>query len=189
MRATPEDSAAEAKALDLLMPLQFFYLRDDWVLPEVEFMNGVELPDPYQGLLVHGADMTSTLSEFHESEISLEVLDREVSDGYVMRSVVLRSSDGVPVEFGAIGIQLEGFDELLKVEVETGAGPLGGLLQKHRFPYTSRPKGYFRVKADQFMANHLSCSPGAVLYGRCNELLDAEGLTFADIVEILPLNS
>ena len=186
MHATPEDSAADAKALDLLMPIQFFYLRDGRSLPEIEFIDGGEMPEPYQSLLAHSTDMTPMLREFHESEISLDVLECEASEDYVIRSVVLRSGDGSPIEFGAIGIRLDVFNEPLRGEIAGGTAPLGGLLEQHRFFHSGSPKAYFRVKADQFTADNLDCPTGAILYGRCNALLDSDGLTFADIVEILP---
>ena len=107
MHATPDQAAADARALDLLMPIQFFYLREDRLIPPVEFIEGSEMPEPYAGLLVHKTDMTSTLRAFHESEISLDVLDQDVSSDYLMRAVVLRDANDRPVEFGAIGIRLE----------------------------------------------------------------------------------
>ena len=186
MHATPEDSAADATALDLLMPIQFFYLRDGRELPEVEFIDGAEMPEPYRSLLVHETDMTPKLREFNESEISLEVLEREIADDYVIRAVVLHSEDGNPVEFGAIGIRLGVFNESLKNEVVHETAPLGGLLEKYRFPHSSSPKAYFSVKADPFISEKLNCPVGSMLYGRCNALLDSDGLTFADTVEIVP---
>ena len=36
------------------------------------------------------------------------------------------------------------------------------------------------------MCRTLRMEPGATLYGRCNQLVGEDGLTIADIVEILP---
>lgn len=186
MRATPEQSAADARALDLLMPIQFFYLRSDRIVPEVEFIAGEEMPEPCRGLLVHESDMTPRLGAFHESAIGLTVLESEHANDYLMRAVLLTDAAGRPVEFGAIGIRLEVFSEPLRKAVVEGKEPLGGLLGQHRFPHSSKPKAYFRVKADEFIAANLRCEPGSVLYGRCNALFADDGLAFADIVEILP---
>ncbi|MEZ5328060.1 MAG: hypothetical protein R3F19_23705 [Verrucomicrobiales bacterium] len=186
MHATPDQAAADAQALDLLMPLQFFYLREGRLVPPVEFIDGSVMPEPYARLLVHQSDMTPNLRDFHRSEISLVVLDHEVSTDYLMRAVVLNDADDNPVEFGAIGIRLEVFNESLKKQIVGAAGPLGGLLEQHRFPHSSSPKAYFRVNADQYISEQLQCPIGTVLYGRCNALLAKDGLTFADIVEILP---
>ncbi|MDA0812575.1 MAG: hypothetical protein O3C21_09340 [Verrucomicrobia bacterium] len=187
MHATPDQAAAEdAQALDLLMPLQFFYLREGRLVPPIEFIHGSEMPEPYAGLLVHQSDMTPTLREFHNSEISLDVLDHEASKDYLIRAVVLKDADEKPVEFGAIGIRLGVFSESLKKQVVGAEGPLGGLLEQHRFPHSSSPKAYFHVNADQYISVQLQCPIGTLLYGRCNALLADDGLTFADIVEILP---
>ena len=188
MPVTPEHTADEARALDLLMPIQFFYLRENRTLPEVEFINGEDMPEPYRGLLVHKTDMTPRLRAFHESEISLHVLDNEVSEDYLIRAVALKNNEGKPIEIGAIGIRLEVFDEPLRTEIVEGSGPLGGLLELHQFPHSSNPKAYFKVKADRWIASHCDCPEGTLLYGRCNALNGADGLTFADIVEVLPEN-
>jgi chorismate-pyruvate lyase len=187
MHATPDQAAADARALDLLMPLQFFYLREGRLVPPIQFIDGLEMPEPYAGLLVHQSDMTPSLREFHGSEISLDVLDHEASKDYLMRAVVLKDADDRPVEFGAIGIRLEVFSESLRKQVVGAAGPLGGLLEQHRFPHSSSPKAYFRVNADRYISVQLQCPIGTVLYGRCNALLTRDSLTFADIVEILPM--
>ncbi|MGK0187081.1 MAG: chorismate-pyruvate lyase [Verrucomicrobiales bacterium] len=186
MHATPDQAAEDARALDLLMPIQFFYLRDNRLVPPVEFIEGGEMPEPYAKLLVHQSDMTPRLGAFHKSEIGLDVLDHEESREYLMRAVVLRDSEGKPVEFGAIGIRLEVFNESLRKQIVNAEGPLGGLLAQHDFPHSSSPKAYFSVIADQYIADQLACQLGTVLYGRCNALLGNDGITFADIVEILP---
>ena len=49
--------------------------------------------------------------------------------------------------------------------------------------YRSRPKGFFRLSADELIADALQQILPADLYGRCNELTDPEGFVFADIVE------
>lgn len=186
MHATPDQAEADARAMDLLMPIQFFYLRENRLVPPIEFIDGAEMPEPYAGLLVHHSDMTPRLGEFHQSQIDLDVLDHEESKDYLMRAVVLRDSQQRPVEFGAIGIRLEVFNESLRKQIVKAEGPLGGLLANHQFTHSSSPKAYFRVKADEYISQQLQCPVGTVLYGRCNALLANDGLTFADIVEILP---
>ena len=186
MHGTPEKLTTEANALDLLMPIQFYYLQGGRTVPEFEFIDGGAMPEPYVGLLVHDRDMTPTLAQFHDSEIHLDVLSHEESGTYLMRSVVLKNGEGNPVEFGAIGIRLEVFNEPLRKEIVGGSAPLGGLLEKHRFPHSSHPKAYFQVRADDYIARHLEIPEGMLVYGRCNSLTGSDGLTFADIVEILP---
>ncbi|MEM9480824.1 MAG: hypothetical protein AAGA58_14305 [Verrucomicrobiota bacterium] len=183
MPVTPE----QAEILHLLMPLHFFYEKEGKMLPGIRFIDPAEMPDPQNGLLVHERDMTSTLSRFHESKISLEVKARELSENHLLREVILRrADDGAPVEYGAIGIRLEKFDGPIRDMIADGAAPLGELIEAHVVNYRSCPRGFFRVIADETIAKALDVAEGSELYGRSNELTDRDGIAFADIVEVLP---
>ena len=87
-----------------------------------------------------------------------------------------------------IGIRLEAFPSDIRKRVVDGQEPLGGILQDTRMPHLSDPRAFFTAKADNLIAEALQETPGAELYGRCNQLSDEEGIVFADIVEILPSN-
>lgn len=179
-------SAAE-HLLDLFMPLEFFYASLPEQMPRPDLLLGLDVPEPFQHLLVHESDMTPRLREFHQSGITLEVKERQVSDDFVMRLVVLHcEGDGRPVEIGAIGIQLEGFNPVAREAILAGQVPLGGILEAHEIMHESHPKAYFSIEADAFLAGLLGQAVGTKLYGRCNALSHAGGVVFADIVEILP---
>jgi chorismate-pyruvate lyase len=187
MPATLE-SRDTSPVLDLLMPLLYFYNEDELPLPPVEFIEGDEVPEPYRSLLVHQNDMTPTLRAHHGSEIKLEVVDSEASSNYVMRQVVLhRTSDGAPVEYGAIGIQLDAFPPHVKELIREGKRPLGGILATEGVPHSSAPRAWFWIEADEHTGELLHVAPGTKLYGRSNTLVHPNGIIFADIVEILPL--
>lgn len=189
----PEDPATkpppESAELDLLMPLHFF-LGGGAAL-DVTFMAGREIPEPYRGLLVHDSDMTPALAEFYGSDIGLRVHQQTASDDFIMRAVVLdrEAGDGrrEPVEYGAIGIQLESFSEAVRHRIREGEYPLGAILQQEEVVHSSRPRGYFRIAVSVELEELLQAPAGSLLYGRSNVLSDAEGIDFADIVEILPL--
>lgn len=186
MPATPE-SADLAQALHWLMPLHFFYERSGLALPDFHFLSGKEMPYPYRSLLVHENDMTPTLAAFHHSKLYLEVHERVETDTYLLRMVTLHAAaSDLPVEFGAIGIQLDNLpDEVRKLVVE-GRVPLGAILGESGLRYHGSPSAFFSVPADALMCRTLRMEPGATLYGRCNQLVGEDGLTIADIVEILP---
>jgi len=176
-----------AEAMHLLMPLHFFYAREERPLPPIEFVPPSALPATERGLLVHERDMTSTLAAHHQSPIDLQVVRLETSADYLLRLVVLtRRELPVPVEFGAIGIHLGPFPPALRAEIEAGLKPLGGLLAEYQFHYVSQPRAYFKVPADAFIADLLHEVEGTILWGRCNALSLPDGEVFADIVEILP---
>ncbi len=187
MPATPDAKPLRHDALDLLMPLQFFYSMDDEPLPVVHFITGAEVPEPGRHLLVHDSDMTPRLRAHHGSAISLRVVQSQVATSFVMREVVLsRVSDGVPVEYGAIGIQLEGFPAHVRDLISAGQRPLGSILEEEGVPHTSSPRAWFQVESDDRISQLLLCPPGTLLYGRCNVLSHPDGIAFADIVEVLP---
>jgi hypothetical protein len=189
MHATPEERARLelAEALSWLMPFHYFYEKRGETLPDFRFLRGEEVPYPYRSLLVHTNDMTPTLAAFHHSRLYLEVHEHESNDHFVIRLVTLHAaSNDAPVEYGAIAIQLGGLAPEVAAEVVAGRKPLGGLLGEHAVAHRGAPVAYFSVPADERIAKALGQVPGEVLYGRCNQLLDADGMVFADIVEILP---
>ncbi len=171
--------------LDLLMPLAFFYGQLGLDLPPVEFIPGAAVPQPQQFLLVHESDMTPRLREYHSTPPQLTVIAVEGTEDYVIREVVLDCA-GRPVEYGAIGIHLDGFPPHVKTMIREGSAPLGAILETEAVPHTSAPTGYFALEADERMARLLSTTRGSLLYGRCNVLSHADGTAFADIVEVLP---
>jgi len=185
MPAIPDRESPES--LSLLLPLHYFYAKEELPLPQVTWIEGAEMPEPDKSLLVHERDMTSTLTRFHECPIELEVIDSEVSDDYVMRMVVLRrSDDGRPVEYGAIGIDVGKFEGSIREQIVNGSAPLGALLERYIIDYRSSPNGYFSMMADRRIGMLLAQVEGIPLYGRSNQLTDADGIVFADIVEVLP---
>lgn len=190
MHATPEQKEAGqayAEALHRLLPFHFFYEQAKADLPDFTFLEGDEVPYPYRSLLVHQNDMTPTLAAFHHSRLYLEVHKHESNPDFVMRLVTLHAAASeIPVEYGAIAIQLGGFSDEVREKIVEGRKPLGGILGEYNVEHTGSPSAYFSVPADELIANSLNQSVGEVLFGRCNQLLDAEGMVFADIVEILP---
>ncbi len=185
LSATPPLPPTSGQQLDLLMPLAFFYGRLELELPPVHFIEGRSMPEPQRHLLVHQSDMTPTLREHHGSPPELTVVSVDHTGDYVIREVVL-GCEGRPVEYGAIGIHLEGFPPHVKTMIREGHTPLGAILESEGVPHTSAPTGYFQLQADAHMAGLLGTVPGATLYGRCNVLSHADGTSFADIVEVLP---
>jgi chorismate-pyruvate lyase len=186
MPATP-DFTDTSRAMDLLMPLLYFYSQDETPLPLIEFIEGEAVPEPQRHLLVHASDMTPRLREHHGAAIRLEVKEAQLAPEYVMREVVLhRASDGAPVEYGAIGIQLEHLPLPVQQMIRAGQQPLGGILESENIPHHSAPRAYFTLMADEHIGTLLGTAHGTRLYGRCNALTHPDGIVFADIVEILP---
>lgn len=171
---------------DILAPLRFFYgLGSD--SPKVTFLKAEQMPDTERSLLVHDRDMTGRLREFHGCDITLDVHAKSRVGNYLVRASVLkRINDGAPVEFGAIGIHLNDFDEEARRLILECHVPLGAILTQRGIAHTSHPSGYFRIEIDHRLATLLGGWEGQTLYGRCNELLHGSGAALAEVVEVLP---
>lgn len=181
-------TSAEIEA-DLLYPLRVFYERVGRALPECERVEGMRMPEPIRQLLVHENDMTPTLERHHGCEVGLRVMERfEDGEGYYRQVVLVRDSDGQPVEFGAIRIALALYRPGAQALIREGILPLGHILREHAVEHRSQPRGYFCIEADEWIAFALGMERGEslVLFGRRNVLVNHAGAVLADVVEILP---
>jgi len=171
---------------ELLYPLSLFREAEGESLPTFEVVIGEAMPQPYRDLLVHRGDMTSRLEAFHGGRIVLDVLHREVTADAYRREVVLRVEEsGLPVEYGAIEIFLMAFPEPVRAQIVEARLPLGGLLNAHRVEYGSQPKAFIRLGEDRVMSEIFEAEGARFFYGRCNELVRADGEPLARIVEVL----
>ncbi|MEZ5363547.1 MAG: hypothetical protein R2748_14695 [Bryobacterales bacterium] len=172
------------EVLDLLHPLVEFWSPRDSSF-DVERMNGQDVPEPYRALLVHEGDMTPTLETFWESSIHLDVVARAEIHHELRRHVILRSSVGRPVAFGAIRIPLDPFPAAAQQEILQGSAPLGALLRRYAIPHRSEPSGFFRMTPNAMTRQAFGWTDADVHYGRHNRLSSDAGL-LAEVVEILP---
>lgn len=153
-----------------------------------ELVSGEDVPEPFRGLLVHRGDMTSRLENFHRGPIGLRVMQSRMEEEmfYCREVVLLRTSDGGPVEYGAIEIFLGVLPEAVRERILEGKRPLGGILNAARVPYHSEPVAFFRMEPSPWIASIFEGGVGKPLYGRCNALVLEGGELIAKIVEILP---
>lgn len=182
------EPANESGLAELLQPL--LTLSREKTCPEGTFsaLEAAKVPQPYQQLLVHQADMTSTLARFFGEEICLRVLDsRREGDVYARRVLLVLGESGRIVEYGGIEIRLsllpEEASRLILQEIE----PLGGILNRLGVVYHSQPRRYLRIVGNTSLDKIFHQGGEAALFGRCNQLSNGRGEVFAKIVEILPL--
>jgi chorismate-pyruvate lyase len=146
-----------------------------------------EVPEPFQTLLVHRTDMTSTLENFYKEKLRVELLSCHTSGQEYFREVVLRlDQSGKRVEFGAIKILLDLFPTEARQEILRERQPLGRILTESGVEFSSQPRGYLRVITDDFISRTLDLKGPQVLFGRRNTLFDPWDQPLAEIVEILP---
>ncbi len=146
-----------------------------------------EIPEPCRGLLVHAADMTSTLERHHGEPMTLEVLADGEAHGYYFREVILRGAKtGRSAEFGLIEIEIGQFPEDLREAILSGRQPLGGILNQSGMQYVSSPLGYFSVVRDLLPPKLSALGSEETFFGRYNQLSTKNGICLARILEILP---
>ncbi len=175
-----------AAAPDILYPLSRFCRENGRALPAFETITGSEMPEPYRTLLVHQGDMTSRLETHFDSSLRLRVLHHETTPTAYRREVLLCTEDSaMPVEYGAIEINLAAFPEGVRAAILEARQPLGGLLNQHRITYRSVPRAFLRLAPDQEMNALFGTDPAGELYGRSNVLLGANDQMLARIVEVL----
>ncbi|MHC4993949.1 MAG: hypothetical protein ACYTGQ_02750 [Planctomycetota bacterium] len=175
------------KVADLLYPLTDFYSSSGAPLPDVQAIPGERMPEPYRGLLVHTNDMTPTLADYVGEEIHLRLLNKIETDRVLYRQVVLVAGEEEhAIEFGAIKIYLDRFDEEPRRLIREGYVPLGTILGDFNIEHECRPNGFFSFIAD-FAVEAAFCLSGPErLYGRHSLHLNPEGLPLSEVVEILP---
>jgi hypothetical protein len=170
-----------------LYPLDEFYAQRGPSAPPFTRIEPEEMPQPQRSLLAHQSDMTSTLEQFYRQRLHVEVLARHTVENEYGREVALRlDQDGRRVEYGAIKIFLDVFPAQAREEVLRERLPLGRILSESGVAFSSRPRLYFCLTADDFINRALGLSSAQVLYGRCNILVDPWDRPLAEIVEILP---
>jgi chorismate-pyruvate lyase len=175
-----------APPLELLHPLPALYAAAGRALPEFEIVNSSALSPAAHRLLVHSGDMTSKLEEFFGDDMRLRVLQCQHTAEHYRREVILYGHEsGLPVEYGAIEINLRAFQDDLRDEIVTGKLPLGGLLNRHGIRYRSEPRAFLRVSPCARLTELFELPSATTHYARSNRLVDGDGSELASIVEIL----
>jgi chorismate-pyruvate lyase len=155
--------------------------------PVLERIDSAKVPEPWQSLLVHQSDMTSTLENFHKEQLHIEALARHVVEDEYFREVALvLNGTGKRVEYGAIKIMLDLFPIEARQEILREQQPLGRILAVFGIVFASRPRAFLRMASDELIGRALNLKERQCLFGRRNTLVDAWQRPLAEIVEILP---
>ena len=175
------------RVADLFYPLADFYSSHHENLPRLEEIPGESVPPPYRSLLVHEQDMTSTLESYWGTSLHLKVLDKHIEEASLTRQVVLlKDTDDQPVEFGAIRIQLDRFEDSLREEIVVSHRPLGNLLSHFKIDFSCRPSAFFSFESDETIRQAFNLTKTHTLYGRHTIIVNDAEETLAEVVEILP---
>ncbi len=171
---------------DIIHPLPALYQAAGRELPVFEILPPDQLSTEARRLLVHAGDMTSKLEEFFQDDMLLRVLQREHTAVHYRREVLLCCAKTMlPVEYGAIEIALNAFDEPMRSQILEARLPLGGLLNKNEIRYGSEPHAFLRFAPCERLAELFGLAEPQPLFGRSNRLISLSGVVLAQIVEVL----
>ncbi|MCZ6673253.1 MAG: hypothetical protein O7C75_09980 [Verrucomicrobia bacterium] len=158
-------------------------------LSSFELLPPEEMPQPQRELLTHSVDMTSTLADFHESALQVDLLQKKALKDVYIREVYLRTiySEEI-VEYGVIAIVLGSFEPEQRKVIEEAKEPLGGLLHQFKIEFKSAPICFFSLAEGAVTQNPVAGFGNEKYYGRFNRLSKPNDQTLAWIMEILPGN-
>ena len=90
------------------------------------------LPEAPQRLLAHDHHMTVTVESFHDSPVTVEVLDARSTGNSYWRKILLRRADnGQVVQFGIVRLDFQYVSAEVRAEIEQQGTPLGRVLINH----------------------------------------------------------
>lgn len=194
LRLIPLDSHGRIHLRDFPAFSHLYKVRfsSNGAIPVGTLLDPEEVPEPYQTLLCHKDNMTSTLSEFFGgSRIDLKVLasSRDGANNLIRCILLEIGNERKPVELGAIRICLEVLPSNIQDLVVDGLRPLGAILKDFCVEQSCHPVAFFRIPRDEFLSELLGdgiAEDVEFFYGRINVIRIPSGQALAEVIEILP---
>lgn len=173
-RATPE--------LDALLDLFYENRAELGVFREV---SEVELPPEARRLLAHDQHMTVTVEDFHNSSVSVEVLQTYVTATHYSRKIRLRRlSDSGVVLFGLVRLNVAVLSPEVRAEIESQSAPLGHILIKHNILRTVRLLSLWQVTPAAELCLLMGLRNPQDCFGR-TALIYCDGVPAVELLEIV----
>ena len=174
-------------ASGILYPLDALYARAGIAGPLVKQTTPDRIPSPYNNLLVHHDEMTSTLERHFGGRVTVRVLSSFTKGRSYFRRVLLAlENTGRPVSMGAVRLRLDVFSARVRARILRQQVPLGRVLSEAGIKYGSHPTAFLEVTPNAEMMGVFWMPEPLTLYGRRTRVTIA-GDQIGDIVEILPL--
>ena len=171
----------------ILYPLDVLYARAGIAGPVVKRTTATRIPSPYNSLLVHQNEMTSTLEQHFGGRVTVRVLSSFSRGRSYFRRVLLALEDtGRPISMGAVRLRLDVFSPKIRTRILSAQVPLGRVLSEAGVLYDSRPTAFLQVTPNAEMMGVFWMPEPRTIYGRRTQVTVA-GERIGDIVEILPL--
>ncbi|MBY0525835.1 MAG: hypothetical protein K2R98_20750 [Gemmataceae bacterium] len=136
-------------------------------VPEVRFVSGAEVPEPYHSLLVHEHHMTVTVEGHHGDLVYTQILDRHLAPDFYARKILLclEKSHRV-VQFGIVRVFYKHLTDPVREAIVAGQTPFGRVLIQHNVLRRIEPTAYMHVIPSPAMMKWFNLDRPLPTYGR-----------------------
>jgi len=147
-----------------------------------------DLPEQYQALLAHDDHMTVTVEAWYNSLVEVRVLE-VVQEGkhYARRILLGLQRNSQPVQFGIMRIDMSDLPEIVRMEIESQALPLGRIMIRHHLLREVELCKLWRVQSGPELQGLLKLGKDEVVYGRTARIL-VENTPAVELLEIVAAN-
>jgi chorismate-pyruvate lyase len=154
-------------------------------VPEYELVPADEVPEPYQGLLVHAHHMTVTVEAHHGDQVDVRILARaQTRDSYARKILLTLQGNGQVVQFGIMRVHLNYCSEPVRRQIVAGKTPLGRILIQHDVLRRIEPTAYLRVIPGKAMMDWFGLDRPRLTYGRL-AYIHCNGQPAIELLEIV----
>lgn len=102
------------------------------LVPSYHFVHESEMPEPFHQLLVHDRHMTTSMETFHQSKVTVKVLQSQQKDSWYSRQILLLTIGSKKVvQGGIVRIHLSMLDPAVQAAILRQDTPLGHILIEH----------------------------------------------------------
>ena len=180
------DDGERIRVTSLAALVELFHPSLD-VVGEFHPTQAEAMPDVYQSLLAHNDHMTVTVEAWHNSLVDLRVLNEIRQDEHYAREILLtRQRDNRPVQYGVMRIDMTRLPEIVRMEIESQALPLGRILIRRHVLRQVELEKLWGVKPGKFLQDCLEVTSDQELYGRTARILVA-GNPAVELLEIVTI--
>ncbi len=153
---------------------------------EMNVVSGLEVPAPYDRLLVHEGHMTVTLERHHGVPVELNVIEqRRIGDDYGRRLTLGVRNDEKVVMVGVMRIRLSYCAAKVREEILAGTTPLGRILIQNKVLRFIEPSAYLRISlTPRLRALFRVRDEHDVTYGRIARIVCSDA-TAVELLEVV----
>lgn len=184
----------EPPAVDLMELIRLFYPDPSELGRFAPCVDANVVPEPQRGLLDHEEHMTVTVEAFHHSAVDVRVArtlhgdhDSETASGerwYAREITLHRQSDGFPVQYGIVRLNVNLLDPAVWQEIQSQTKPLGRVLIRHHVLREVELCGLWRVAVGEPLARFFERPVGSITYGRTARIF-CDYLPAIELLEIV----